>query len=505
MATIDEPVRGSIPPPWWYALPGLERIEALAQGYIEPPPLSRLMGIRPGHVGPGSGTWIMPAFEGLEAITGESEPGPLMGAAILGVASTILRPGEYLEEMTYHVSTFRPTRTQPGNLVARAQVVNTSRFAVSCEADIEDSQGRRVLSASATLRVCQMDAPPPSPPAELKRVEVPAYSTPDPYLRSFRRPSSVVKGASGAEMLEYFRQHQQGRLTWPFIDLNGFQFEKIELGYADITNPTPEWYAYFSRTVSAGFIGAFLHASWFATVTLQEKDRLIAPGTQTHTFLRPLPADGRHMRLEARAEQVAPDMIRTMGKVFDADGVLVAFTEEMSMLVDAGKRRKTNKPEPKRVLCTLLFTDIVGSTERAEELGDTKWRALLDAHHAKVRTAIDEYQGTEIDTAGDGFFIRFESPAQAIECARAVVNAVKPLGIEIRAGIHTGECEALGRDLSGMAVHIAARIQGIAEASEILVSSTVKSLVVGSGLNFSDRGEHELKGVPDTWALHSVV
>jgi len=158
-----------------------------------------------------------------------------------------------------------------------------------------------------------------------------------------------------------------------------------------------------------------------------------------------------------------------------------------------------------RVLATILFTDIVGSTQRAVELGDGAWRDLLERHHAVVRALIGRYRGREVGTAGDGFLATFDGPARAIRCARAIAQAVHPLGIEIRAGLHTGEIELVGEDVRGVAVHIGARVAAVAGPSQVLVSQTVKDLVAGSGLLFEDAGEHELKGVPDHWRLYRVV
>jgi class 3 adenylate cyclase len=158
-----------------------------------------------------------------------------------------------------------------------------------------------------------------------------------------------------------------------------------------------------------------------------------------------------------------------------------------------------------RVLATVLFTDIVGSTERAAEMGDRAWRDLLERHHATVRAMIGRYRGREVDTAGDGFLATFDGPARAVRCALAVSDAVRSLDIEIRAGVHTGEIELEGEDVRGIAVHIGARVGAKAGPSEVLVSSTVKDLVAGSGLGFEDAGEHELKGVPDRWHLYRVA
>jgi class 3 adenylate cyclase len=161
--------------------------------------------------------------------------------------------------------------------------------------------------------------------------------------------------------------------------------------------------------------------------------------------------------------------------------------------------------ELERVLATVLFTDIVGSTEKAAELGDTGWRDIVERHNAAVRTLLGRFRGAEVDTAGDGFYATFDGPARAIRCAQAVVEEVLALGIEIRAGVHTGECEVIDGKVGGMAVSIGARVAGAAQPSEVLVTQTVKDLVVGSGLEFEDRGEHELKGVADSWRLYRVV
>jgi class 3 adenylate cyclase/alpha-beta hydrolase superfamily lysophospholipase len=161
-------------------------------------------------------------------------------------------------------------------------------------------------------------------------------------------------------------------------------------------------------------------------------------------------------------------------------------------------------PAPDRVLATVLFTDIVGSTSRAADLGDSGWRELLDRHHTLVRGDLARFRGEELDTSGDGFFAAFDGPGRAIECALAIRDSVRSLGLEIRAGLHTGECERVDGKLGGIAVPTGARIAGLADAGEVLVSQTVKDLVAGSGLRFDDRGSHELKGVPGTWRLYAV-
>jgi class 3 adenylate cyclase len=161
--------------------------------------------------------------------------------------------------------------------------------------------------------------------------------------------------------------------------------------------------------------------------------------------------------------------------------------------------------EPERVLATVLFADIVGSTERASALGDHSWRELLMAFHARVRDVLRQFRGREIDTAGDGFFAAFDGPARAVRCAGAIRDAVRALGLELRCGVHTGECQISGNGLAGIAVHIGARVAGLAAPGEVLVSQTVRDLVAGSGLGFNEHGTHALKGVPGEWRLFSAI
>jgi class 3 adenylate cyclase len=161
--------------------------------------------------------------------------------------------------------------------------------------------------------------------------------------------------------------------------------------------------------------------------------------------------------------------------------------------------------EPDRVLATVLFTDIVDSTARAAELGDRAWRRLLQQHHEIVRSQLGRFRGKEMDTAGDGFFATFDGPARAIHCAFAIRDGIGDLDLSVRAGLHTGECELVDGKAGGIAVHIGARVASLADPGEVLVSSTVKDLVAGSGIEFEDRGEHQLKGISEAWRLFTVV
>jgi class 3 adenylate cyclase len=222
------------------------------------------------------------------------------------------------------------------------------------------------------------------------------------------------------------------------------------------------------------------------TLVLQRRDDRISPVGQGRYLAEPIPG-AKYVEMEGA------DHLPITG---DQDTLLDEVEEFL-----VGSRRGS---EPERALATVLFTDIVGSTERAAALGDRAWRRLLERHDAAVRRALSLHRGREVKTMGDGFLATFDGPARAIRCVRALQEEVGRLGLEVRAGIHTGEVELIGDDVGGMAVNIGARIGALAEPGEVLVSSTVRELVVGSGLEFADRGTETLKGAPGEWHLFAV-
>jgi len=222
------------------------------------------------------------------------------------------------------------------------------------------------------------------------------------------------------------------------------------------------------------------------TLVLHRKDDLCVPLDWSRYLARRIP----NAKLVELAGQ---DHLPVVG---DAEALLGEIEEFLT-----GTRAAT---ETDRVLTTVLFTDIVDSTTRAASLGDRRWRELLDSHDAGVRRELARARGREIKTTGDGFVAAFDGPARAIRCALAISAGARQLGLDVRAGLHTGECEVRGDDLAGIAVHIGARVAEVANAAEVLVSSTVKDLVAGSGLRFADRGTHDLRGVPGEWRLFAV-
>jgi class 3 adenylate cyclase len=187
----------------------------------------------------------------------------------------------------------------------------------------------------------------------------------------------------------------------------------------------------------------------------------------------------------------------------------IVITERADAYLDAIARFaagvQAQEAELESILATVLFTDIVGSTARQAELGDLRWQQLVHEHHRLVRGLLARFRGRELDTAGDGFFAAFDGPVRGIRCAQAIVDGVRPLGLEVRAGLHTGECREVDGKVGGLAVSIGARVASLAAPSEVLVSQTVKDLIAGSGLTLDDRGERELKGVPGSWRVYAVA
>jgi class 3 adenylate cyclase len=268
--------------------------------------------------------------------------------------------------------------------------------------------------------------------------------------------------------------------------------------------PERDWFARYARaSVTPGGLAAeltsYLHTDirsvlptiQVPTLVLVDSDRFYEVLPETgHLVASKIPGarvvehssrGGPHFHWYARGEAIVAEVRRFLAEI---------GAEEASF---------------DRILATILFTDIVDSTKRAAELGDRLWRDIVQRHHATVRTLLARYRGIEMDTAGDGFFASFDGPARAVRCAMAITDAVRPLGIEVRAGLHTGEVERIGDKVGGLAVNIGARVTAHAAPSEVLVSQTVRDLMVGSGLTLVDRGSHELKGVPGVWGLYAAL
>ena len=260
-----------------------------------------------------------------------------------------------------------------------------------------------------------------------------------------------------------------------------------------------EWFVWHMRRSLSP--GAAL-TSFRTAMDLDVSDVLAAVRVQTLVLPHPAnPGPGRFTAERIRnAEVVELPPLRGLYTWVDDDVHRATMAATARFVAQV-----TSIASSERVLATVVFTDIVGSTDLAARLGDTAWRELLGRHHAIVRRELARFSGTEVDTAGDGFFATFDAPARAVRSAQAIVSRVREVGLEVRAGVHTGEIEAVDGKVGGIAVHIGARIGALAGPSEVLASSTVKDLTAGSGLVFEDTGEHVLKGVPDPWRLYRVA
>ncbi len=290
--------------------------------------------------------------------------------------------------------------------------------------------------------------------------------------------------------------------------------EDIELNWGHLRPEDVEYYApsrvgdeayirsleqYFRRSASPGAAAALTRMNSYADI------RHVLPTIQVPTLVLHRTGDrdvnvdeGRYIAAKTPGakfvELPGDDHVISAG---DIDGLADEIEEFVT-----GTRPA---PDLDRVLATVLFTDIVGSTQRAVELGDRRWRELLGAHDATVRRELERFRGREVDTAGDGFLATFDGPARAVRCALSIGGALQELGVDVRAGIHTGECELDGEKVRGIAVHTGARVAALAGPGEVLISQTVKDLTAGSGLEFADRGVHELKGVPGQWRIYAAV
>lgn len=453
----------------------------------------------------GTVTMAMPASEASLAANGQLEVVPLGVAALEGATVTALPAGFDSVPVAFSFDPFRPAWPRPGYLLGRARVVNSGGLFVFAEVQLDDPEGRHLGQGRLRSAVRRVEPAPPQPPVTMRPVEEPVYETPDPYLR--RHPAApFVQLLEEEDGLTVARQAADGRLPMPLATLYGLRHEKIDEGRAVLSMPASEWFCSLDSSVSAQIVATLVDmATWTAAMSLHRPGAALAALDALTRFVAPVPADGRRLRAEASYRHVERELFVAETTVHDADGRVVALGSGSAMRIEAERRMRRPRKVVQRALLTLLFTDIVESTVHAQRLGDAAWRELLERHHLATRGEISRHNGTEVNTAGDGFFVRFDSPALAIAAARAARQAAAALGLETRAGIHTGECELEGTRLAGMAVHIAARIQTAAAPGEILVSSTVKELVVGSSLRFADRGAQTLKGVPEPWRLYSVV
>jgi pimeloyl-ACP methyl ester carboxylesterase len=305
----------------------------------------------------------------------------------------------------------------------------------------------------------------------------------------------------GPTEADHLRMIDRYERFWGTLENSVEVMERYAPSATSDPNIAPAWASYFRQSASPGSIAAFERMNMLIDV------RDVLPAIHVPTLVAHRAGD--HV-VDIRAGRYLADQIPGARFVEFPGNDHSPFGEGADELVEALREFLSEVEadgswqEPHRILATILFTDIVGSTARALELGDTRWRQLLESHHAVIRRQLTRFRGREVDTAGDGFFASFDGPARAIRCALAITESVRELGLEVRAGLHAGEFELFDGKVGGIAVHIGARVAAEARPGEVLVSSTVKDLVAGSGLEFEEGRAAELEGVPGEWRLYAV-
>jgi class 3 adenylate cyclase len=378
----------------------------------------------------------------------------------------------------------------------------SDRFAKPPDLETRMDDVRAVMDAAGVERAALLGWGTGGPPSALFF----AASYPERTIAVCTDPAVLERRAAdypwGDDDEEYERAEIELLEGW------GVDERMSEWGFGDRPEDAPadddyiRWFGKMARFSATPGAAAAFSRVWFETDVRDILPTVRAPAL---VFFR-TGATGHTGEENARYLATRLAGARTVGLPGSAVVVWVEDPEPLAVAIESFLASVAEEEaEFDRVLATVLFTDIVGSTEQASRLGDRHWKELVEQHHSAVRTLLTRYRGNEIDSAGDGFFASFDGPARAVRCAQAIIAGVAPLGLQIRAGIHTGEVQTIGDKIGGLAVNIGARVGSAAQASEVLVSQTVKDLTAGSGLVFEDAGEHELKGIPDRWRLYRAT
>jgi class 3 adenylate cyclase len=497
-----EPVRGGLPDPGFEALPGLERARAILRGLVPRAPLSHLLGLRLTQVSAGAATMTMPASPWLQTPNGRVLYGSMAETAAWMAVLTGAPPGMGVHTTTVSVSFFRPCTPESESVIARARTLNTGPGFTHTEVVMEDALGRLMAHVVVASVLRPVDPPPPSP---LERVDEPTYPTPDPHKRALPAGIGVVRrevfeAQDGVATLR--RVFFEDLPRAPVLEIFGATAVSVETGRVRFEVPASEWLCGVRREVSPGVLADLgVMAVWGAVVAAVPAGIQVGMASGNMIVFTTLAADGRPFVVEGQVADREGDVMESTATVTDASGRRVAVAR-LTGLVQSSRAAPPTKSQT--LLLTLLFTDLVDSTRRVEQLGDERWREVLGQHHALVRHQLEVSKGREVKTTGDGFLATFDSPAQAIDCARRIREGLRGLDVEVRVGIHTGQCDVSEGDVSGIAVHVASRVLSIAAPGEVLVSGTVRDLLLGSDVKFEDRGRHQLKGIEGDWQLFSL-
>lgn len=504
MQAWGEPVRGSVPDRAFLGLPGIERARRYSRDQARRVPVHHLTGIRVTQVMIGSAVVTVPASPWFAHPNGGFDVGFPAEAALEFAALTVAPAATQLVTRTFSYSQLRRCSPASGIFIGRGTVVHTTPSLVFGEVRVEDGEGRLLAHASGHVALDSI-TPPSQPERAPASVEHPSYPSPDPHQRPIP-PDRTLLYEHFAEhgWMETVPDYERGALPLaPLHELLGIRMTQMDKGYTRAVLSATPWLAGFDPHVVPGLLMTFaLDVCGGAALSLLEPGLDVAMLTVGTRFLDVPQADGRELVATARANGYGDALLAVDFEIEGPDSKAVA--QGWCTAVPIPIRPASRHAQPERTLATVMFTDIVASTGTADRLGDARWASVLAEHHAIVRGELERFDGRELKTTGDGFLAMFASPTRALECARAIRDGVRRLGIEVRVGIHTGECEVLAGDISGIAVHIAARIQGCAGPGEIWFSGTVRDLSTGSGVRDRSRGAHELKGVAGRVELYSL-
>jgi class 3 adenylate cyclase len=419
-------------------------------------------------------------------------------------ALTAAPPGTYCRVVNLSLRYLRPCTVDNETVIARGRILHAGSSFTTVESLIEDALGRAVAHATGSVVMTLLDPPPPPLTHALESVVEPTYPTPDPWQRPL--PPDVPSALDGVSLNR--RQASEdgfvdSRSLTPLFGLLGAQVLEVAEGYARVSFPASEWFCRIYREVAPGILGCAMSlAGGLGIMTLADPAERLVVVNQTINFLEPVVPDGRPITAVGTVRGTPGGVLIDDVEATDADGRTVLVGQATGLF--SPRRDESSQRITDRLLLSVLFTDLVGSTERASELGDSEWQKVLAEHDILVRRQLELHKGREIKNTGDGFLATFDSPTRAVRCAHAISDGVERLGLRVRAGVHIGECDLVGGDVRGVTVHAASRIESLAAPGEVLVSSTVRDLVAGSGIVFADRGTHTLKGVPDEWRLYAV-
>jgi uncharacterized protein (TIGR00369 family) len=483
---------------------GLDQARALMRGEAPRPPVSHLTGWRITQVGSGSATLTMPVSPWLRVPNGQQDMPILIETALSIAAMTGAPPGAVMRTAALSIKHFRSTSTADATKVfARARILHSGRTFTFAEVMVEDDVGRAAAHGTASLVALPIDVPQTQGHGFVP-VEPVEFATPDPCARpplDNEFPYEIWAAEPGMKIVRMMVAGEGG--DFPIFELMATRLTETAEGFVAGEITPSEWFCDSTGSISTGVLASAvsIHLAG-ATLTLSAPGLSFGIIDQSMSFPRSVQPSSERILIRANVVSRSDEFLVTSAEATDEDGNQIAIASQTAVLRAITKHAA--RPEPKRTLTTVLFTDIVDSTPATERLGDARWEQLLSEHNAVMRRELRSFRGREIKSTGDGFVATFDSPARAVHCARAVRDAIRRLGIEIRAGIHTGEIDLIGDDVAGVAVVIAKRIETTAAPSEVLVSSTVRDLVSGSGLQFTEHGVHSLKGIEGDWRLYSV-